>query len=166
MKATPLLLNLLVWVPVSAQPSNVPLSICSVIREAGRFEGRVVAIRGILQDSSAGAEDVRFDELVADNCPGWDGEQIRIQVVSPDAHFLANPPRGYRPNMASIRRAERFYEKLLRDRGTTRRIWATVEGVLYLPKQDPLAVGSAGKPSHREYTAYLVVQAIRELSAR
>lgn len=134
-------------------------SVCDLVRTAVQLDGEIVKVYGVLQDSDPKRENPYFDELVSENCKGKGmGEsQAKIQVVSPDSHFLANPPAGYKPDLNSIRRAELMAEKAAAHH---RSLSATVEGVLYVPK------AASGVPRHRSYTAIIVVQAIRDTKER
>lgn len=150
-----------------AEARRPPTTVCVVVRDVERLDGRIVVVRGILQDTDASSSEPYFDELVGEDCTGSDGERPRVKVVSPDWHFLAKPPTGYRPDIASIRRADRFIAKLSRQGRPPRKIWATVEGVIYFLKPESATGSSTGaKPSHKRYVAYIVVQAIRDLSEK
>jgi hypothetical protein len=39
------------------------------------------------------------------------GKQTAIQAVSPDVHFLANPPKGYKPDMNSAKTIDQILDK-------------------------------------------------------
>ena len=158
------LVALLIAVPLASnsQP-NRALTVCEVISEARKLEGRIVSVRGFLQDAAGTAGDPDFDELVADGCTLADGSLPRIQVVSPDLHFLANPPPGYKPDMKSVKRVERRIEAVRARGKRVGRILATVQGVVLAGDEDSRPQASTKVPRHRQYRAYLVIQAMRDV---
>src|SRR5258707_15808924 len=85
----------------SDRPRDV--RVCDLKRLGGQLEAKIVRIHGILRNSST-PEDPFFNELVGEDCKDAEGGEITIQIVSPDSHFLANPPHGYTPDMESLRR--------------------------------------------------------------
>ena len=131
--------------------------ICNLGRVAQQLDGKLVRIIGILQNSDT-SETPFFDELVGHGCKASEGEQVKIQIVSPDSHFLSNPPPGYKPDMDSVSRAEAVFERAAAHR---RSVSATVEGVFYVSKQQGF-----GPIRHRSYSAFIVIQALRDVKER
>jgi len=128
-----------------------------LIRSGQRVNGKIVSVRGILAASNPKAAQAYFDELVGEGCDP-SGSAVRIQVVSPDPHFLAAPPPGYKPDPDSVRRAERVAQDAADHH---RALIATVEGVLYVAEG-----GVQGFARHRRYPAIIVVAAIRDVNER
>ena len=83
----------------SEEPRDV--NICDLTRLADQLDSKLVRVRGILRNSETAAEPF-FDELVPENCSDAEGRGMVIRIVSPDVHFLANLPHGYKPDMSSI----------------------------------------------------------------
>jgi hypothetical protein len=148
----------------SAQHPKRAMSVCELLRNAHNLEGQIVSVHGILQDSDIGIGPPYFDELAAENCAGAEANQ-QIQVVSPDSHFLANPPRGFNPDPASVRRVEDALAKMQTTGRPVNRLSATVEGVLCIPQPDSEPPGS-NRPRHKRYPAYIVIQALRDVQFR
>jgi hypothetical protein len=143
------------------------MSVCDLIRDAPVLEGQIVSVHGILQNSGSGTGQPYYDELMADNCVGNGGKEIQIQIVSPDAHFLANPPRGFKPDMNSIRRVEDLLEKMEKEGRTVKQISCTVQGAFYAPKpQSSSALGGSDQYHHKLYQGYIVIQALRDVTVR
>lgn len=136
-----------------AQQRPRDVNICDLKRIARQMDGKIVRISGILLNSDT-QETPFFDELVGQGCKATT-EQVKIQVVSPDSHFLSNPPPGYKPDMDSVTRAEPIFERAAADH---RSVYATVEGALYVT-QGP----TSGRVRHRRYQAVIVIQAIRSV---
>lgn len=152
------LLSLLAFASVSVasdRPRNV--NVCDLSRLAEQIDGKIVRVHGVLRNSDT-MENPYFDELVGENCNGVDGGQVTIQVVSPDSHFLASPPPGYKPDFESVRRAEPVFKKAAADR---RSVSATVEGVFYTSKQQ-----TSSPARHRQYQASIVIQGLRDVKER
>jgi hypothetical protein len=133
------------------------VNICKLIRLASQLDGKVIQVRGLLRNSDT-PEDPSFDELVPESCPDAEGRRTVIHIVSPDAHFLAHSPQGYKPDMDSIRRAEPTLNKAAAD---ARLVSATIEGVLQAVRPQ-----SARAPRHKQYSAVIVIQALREAKER
>lgn len=140
------------------------ISICDLFRDLPRLEGRIVKVRGLFEVTSPKRGNEYFDELVPENCGLSDQQEIRIKISSPDVHFLQSPPPGYKPDMASIRRADREVEKRLNQGKTIKRLVGTVEGVVYSSEGDTRPQDSLQKPQpHKRYPAYIIIQAIRDV---
>ncbi len=122
-------------------PQNV--NICDLISLAGELDGKLVRVRGIVRNSGS-SSDPYFDELIPETCSTAEGRRTVIHIVSPDTHFLAHRPRGYRPDMNSVHRAESVFEKAAREGHS---VSATVEGVF----QSSTPKTSSASPRHREY---------------
>src|SRR5882724_9649645 len=90
------------------------VDVCNLALRADQFEGKLVRVRGELRNSDR-AENPFFDELVGEHCKKAQGGKITIQIVSPDSHFLANPPPGYKPDLYSVRQAEPVFKKAAAD---------------------------------------------------
>jgi hypothetical protein len=148
-----LILACVAW--AEERPHDV--NICNLGRVASQFDGKIVRISGVLQNSDT-SERPFFDELVGKSCKGTKGEQVNLQVVSPDSHFLSNPPEGYKPDMGSLSRAEPIFERAAAHH---RSVFATVEGVFYVANQ-PIS----GPVRHRRYPAFVVIQALRDVKER
>ena len=140
-----------------ASASEVPreVNICDVTRLAGQLDGKVVRVRGLLRNSDT-SEDPSFDELVPEGCSNQEGSQTVIHIVSPDTHFLSHPPQGYKPDMNSVRRAEPIFKKAAAD---GKPVLGTVEGVFHAMRRE-IAV----PPRHKQYSASIVIQALRGAS--
>jgi len=134
------------------------VTLCQLLAEPQRFDGRIVRVRGILESEGNAPRTAYFDQLSSTGCPGSAAAETKVQVVSPDSHFLENPPDGYRPDQRSIRRAEKVMEKALASRDPARAFEATVEGVFYRAEMI-----SNHPARHRQYPGYVVLQAIRSL---
>jgi hypothetical protein len=133
-----------------AAPPKQVLTVCDVVRSGERLNGNIIRVAGILRDAYSQSEDPYFDVLVDDNCKG-----VEIHVVSADSAFLANAPPDYRPDMRSVRRAERVVKKAATD---GRELSATVEGVLYVQEKD-----DSPRPRHKWYPFIIVIQAVRDV---
>ena len=128
------------------------VNICDLTRLADQLDGKLVRVRGILRNSETAAEPF-FDELVPENCSDPEGLRIVIQIVSPDVHFLANPPQGYKADMSSIRRAEPIFKNAA---ARSRPVAVTVEGVFYSARPQRSA-----PVRHKQYRGSIVLQALR-----
>jgi hypothetical protein len=78
--------------------------------------------------------------------------EIVIHVESPDVHFFANPPRGYKPNVKSVHRAESLFNKAAAQSG---QVSVTLEGVFVTERPD-----TRMPPRHKGYFASIVIAAI------
>jgi len=152
-----ILLGVLVLLAAVASEEPREVNICDVMRLAGQLDGKVIRVRGLLRNSET-PEEPSFDEFVPEGCSDAQGSQTVIHIVSPDVHFLSKPPRGYKPDMNSVRTAERIFRKAAADR---KPVSATVEGVFQVLIRD----GSA-HPLHKQYAASIVVQALRGAKER
>jgi hypothetical protein len=141
----------------SATELTAPQSVCDLLRSGQWVNGKTVSVRGILTTANPKALQAHFDELIGEGCDPAGGS-IRIQVVSPDAHFLAEPPPGYKPDPDSVRRAERVAQAAADHH---RALIATVEGILYVVEG-----AKPGIARHRRYPAVIVVGAIRDVKER
>jgi hypothetical protein len=133
---------------IAANPRAV--SLCDLPQLGNQLEGRIIRISGVLRNTDA-RDNPSFDELT-EECRG---RLVRIQIVSPDSHFLDNPPAGYKPDTGSVRRAEPVFQKAAAE---GRSVYATVEGVFY-----PASTQPPGPVRHRQYPAYIVIQAFRNV---
>jgi hypothetical protein len=140
-------------------PAKEPVALkgCELVRGISQFDGKVIRVRGVLQNSD-GPDDAFFDEFLPDTCSEAPGRRIVIHVQSPDVHFLANPPRGYRPNMKSVQRVESLLKKAAAD---GRRVSVTIEGLLVV------ATSVTPTPArHKPYPASIIIAAIYEAKER
>jgi hypothetical protein len=146
---------------MTAQTKRHPLSVCDVVRQADLLDGHVVNVRGTIR-SSGGKEPSGpyFDEMVAP-CSGT--LTATIKIVSPDAHFLANQPPGYRPDQASIRRAESLFTKEQGRGKSVDEVVATVEGFLVKPGAPRSEVSRDESVARPGNIIYLVVASVRRL---
>ncbi|MGJ5817136.1 hypothetical protein [Paludibaculum fermentans] len=136
------------------------VTVCQLLAAAEELDGRIVSVRGILKTSSDEAGAPYFDQLTGGACAGRAVADRTLQVVSPDAHFLAKPPSGYKPDEGSFRRAGRLLDKMLAAGQPVGGFDATVEGIFYRGRSQPrLPV------RHRQYPGYVVIQAIRNVKA-
>ncbi len=133
------------------------VNICDVMRLADELDGRLIRIRGLLRNSGT-IDDPYFDELVPEHCGDEGGRQTVIHIVSPDEHLLSNPPRGYKPDMISIRRVEPLFRKAAKDQ---KPVSITVDGILQIFRGEELR-----SPRHRQYSASIVIQALRDAKER
>ena len=130
-------------------------NLCELIRSGDKFDGKLIRVSGLLQDSDPNTINPYFDELVSHDCNDVNGKPVKILIVSPDQHFLANAPAGYKPDLRSIHRAEIVAEQAAARHHSLR---ATVEGVYYVSK-----TASSTSARHRQYPAVLVLQSIRDV---
>jgi hypothetical protein len=137
--------------------------VCNLIRDAAKLEGRIVIVSGILQASDPSSEKPYFDELIAENCSGLRTKRIRIQIVSPDSHFLANPPKGFNPDMDSVRRAEELLARSEKQGRRIRQISATVAGVFYSPQRQAATSRDSVTSRHEQYDGYLILESFKDL---
>jgi hypothetical protein len=140
------------------------VTVCTLLKKADQYNGRIVNVRGRLQSIALGIEDIYFDELSADDCSIDRTTPTKIKLESPDAHFLDNAPENYRADLRSIQRAERILRKEL-VAGSSKIVFdATVEGVFYMDFKTSATLSQSRRPTHRQYPGYLVIQAIRDLT--
>ena len=78
------------------------MTVCDVLRDGAHSNGTIVVVRGTVRNSGD-AQRPDFNEVLA-TC---DGISRTILIDSPDAQFLAAPPKGYKPNAGSVRGKER-----------------------------------------------------------
>lgn len=144
---------------ITASASEVPreVNICELIRLASQLDGKVVRLSGVLRNSET-PEDPSFDELVPETCSDAKDRQTVVHIVSPDVHFLANPPQGYKPDMDSMRRAQSILKKAAVD---GKSVSVKVEGVFQIVRQE-----TSMPPRHKRYSASIVIQALREAKER
>lgn len=133
------------------------VNICDVVRLASQLNGKIISVRGLLRNSET-PEDPYFDELVPERCSDVEDRQIVIHIVSPDAHLLANPPPGYKPDKKSVRRTEPIFKKAAADR---KAVLVTVEGLFQVWHRD-----TRMPPRHKQYSEVIVVQAYRRAKER
>jgi len=145
-------------IALSSMASDRPrdVKICDLRRLASQLEGKIVRIQGSLRNSNT-HEDPYFNELVGEDCRVAEGGQITIRIISPDGHFLANPPHGYHPDLDSVRRAESVLKKAIAEH---RSVSATVEGAFYAERQ------ISGFTPHKQYPANIVIQRLRDVKLR
>src|SRR5882672_1146545 len=107
-----------------AQTSKV-LSVCDVLADPKKYAGQMVTIRGALV-SSAG--DTNFDELApleSERCyrPRRQ-DSLRVSLVAYGA-----PPDDWKPDVASLERAQKILDGLLEREPNLRRLIVTIEGI-------------------------------------
>lgn len=143
----------------AAQTPPKTISVCDLVRNIQKLDGQVVKVQGILRSPNDPAIDSYFDEIVGDRCTGM-GEVV-VHIVSPDSHFLAAPPKGYRPDFESVHRAENIISAAQRKTSSTRFV-ATVEGVAV--KLALLKSSDFARPlPHGNYAASVILAAIRNV---
>lgn len=133
------------------------VNICDVMRLANQLDGKIIRVRGLLRNTDT-PEDPSFDELVPERCSDVEGSQTVIHIVSPDGHFLANPPPGYKPDMNSARRVKPIFRKAALDE---KPVLVTVEGFFRV-----LHPGTRMPLPHKQYSALIVIQAYRGAKER
>lgn len=161
---TPIVILFGVWsVLAVAAPSERPLDVCEVIRRGPTLDSQIVRVRGMLTKSGSRLP-APLNEMVAD-CTDSAGNvnKVRLQVQSPDWHFLQHPPRGFKTDKASVRRAEEVIEKAQSSAVRAKRVYATVEGYLVVPVQSTDTQVGSRRPRHPRYPAYIIIQAIRDV---
>ncbi len=133
------------------------MGVCEALKRLPELDGRVVAIHGQLQGGSMLSGGAYFDQLVEPHCALQGDSRGVIRLESPDQHFLAHPPRGYRADKASIKRVAQILARE-KDKGAASvRLDVVVEGVLY-----QVSPGSPTTRHARGVLAVIVVQAYRE----
>jgi hypothetical protein len=144
-----------------AQTPLKPISVCNLIQNIQHLDGQVVRVRGTLRSTGGSPADSYFDEMVGISCPGIG--DATVHIVSPDSHFLAASPRGYRPDFESVRKAEKLIAKAQSEGRSVPKFVATVEGVA-VKLVSPEHFG-AGRPlPHGHYGADLILAAIRDVT--
>lgn len=138
------------------------LSVCEVASAGGKLDGKMVRVSGVWRKAFPAA--TIFEELVDDRCP-----ETEIHVVATDASLPYAPPSGYKPDLASIRKADRIARKALADKKDLR---VTMVGVLYVQKKDdyvpgkPLSKDLTVPPHHKWYPLVLLIRAIPDVKER
>jgi hypothetical protein len=155
-----LILLLVAFAPFPGQQPRRTFSVCDLLIEANNLDGRIVRVHGILRDSDPKTESPYFDELAADNCTDEKHPKGPIRLISPDQHFLANPPSDYKPDLASVRKVEQIIAKLEATGEKVSGLDVTVEGVFYIQRQKPEALSKTGDAV---YAGFIVIQAIRDV---
>jgi hypothetical protein len=148
-----------IWILIGMTAAAVPSRVtpCDVIQHLEKFDGRLVSVYGELK-STLGGPDHYFDELIA-LCPPSD-RVVSMKLIPPDAHFLADPPKGYRPDVASIERAEAVLEMA----PASSRVFGTVTGFLLRGRADDSIGGTGPKPHHESAVVYLVISGISRVT--
>jgi hypothetical protein len=142
---------------VVAGGKPLQVDLCNLPLLANQLEGKVIRVRGVLRNSGT-PEEPSFDELVPESCLDSEGRRAVIHVVSPDSHFLDNPPQGYKPDLSSVRRVEPIFRKAA---ANNKSVSVIVEGVLQTAQWETTA-----HPRHKQYSASIVIQAFRSAKER
>jgi hypothetical protein len=138
-----------------------PLTVCELIQSGRKLDGQIVAVKGHLQDATGAGDSQLFDELVGTDCKLSDASVPRIRIVSPDSHFLAQPPPGYKPDLGSVEGVERRISKARATGKKIKYLSAVVEGAVIWA--DGNTRGDGSTPRHQRYQGYLVLQRIRNI---
>jgi hypothetical protein len=139
-----------------------PLTVCELIQSGRKLDRQIVAVKGRLQDATGATDKPDFDELVATDCKLPDASVPKIRIVSPDSHFLAQPPPGYKPDLASVERVERQISEARARGKRIKYLSAVLEGAMIWADGRAIAEPDAA-PRHQRYRAYLVVQRMRDV---
>ncbi len=148
---------------ISAQEVAHVKSVCEIVENRSQLAGQIVAVRGLLLSDSTDSPHPQFDQLTSEGCLAPDGAEVRVKLVVPDVHFLANPPAGFKLDLSSLRQSERRLSELIKSKPGTRKVIATVEGLLDVPAPSPGRDRLSRRPAPKRFPAYITVQAIRSL---
>ncbi|MBE7542363.1 MAG: hypothetical protein M9913_13350 [Bryobacteraceae bacterium] len=148
---------------ISAQEVAHVKSVCEILENRSQLAGQIVAVRGLLLSDSMDSPHPQFDQITSEGCLAPDGAEVRVKLVVPDVHFLANPPAGFKLDLSSLRESERRLSKLLKAKPRSRKVIATVEGLLDVPAPSLGQERLSRRPAPKRFPAYITVQAIRSL---
>ncbi len=145
----------------AAVGSPQPLDVCSFADQVQALNGHVVQVRGTVNTLSD-KDDFSLDAMVADSCPDGKGKPVRVYIAWPDQDFLAHPPKGYKVDADSFRRAAEIVTQAQADGKSVDQIIATVEGVAYAPQKttDPEEWNFG---HHGHIDGLIVIQALRDV---
>lgn len=137
------------------------IGVCDLLREPGKYEGQMIRVRGQLR-SSGSAEHPSFDELDGAGCASNEQEEKWVvSIVSPDAHFLAQSPKGYRPDRRSVERVSRLVTKQVAAGRVISSVECTIEGLFYGDHTRDDGEHAVRPRRHPRYDGHVVIQAIR-----
>lgn len=148
---------LLLW------PSVTPiLSTCDLVSTRDRFDGRMVRVRGVVEVSDD--DEPLLGRLIPNGCESAEGKApLTIRLGAPDAHFMKNPPAGFRQDVVSLRRASNRILTLRKEGKDVRLIIATIEGVFIKGSSDKEVQAGPRALPHGMNAGYIVVQSVRDI---
>lgn len=149
---------------VVGQEPTGPISVCELLQRAEELNEKIVRVQGLLQDPAPSSSDPNLDELVGDDCVEEGQREAKIQVVMPDQHFLANPPRGYAFDITSAGKAQAAIADIVTETGLAE-VSVEVDGYFLYVGDPSDASETSAPPRHRRYLGHLVLQAYRDLKA-
>ncbi len=142
----------------SAGPTKV--SVCTLLSDPDKYEGRVVATKGLFERDDSG--DWRFDQLTplrGEKCyESRREDELTIKIEGPDQSFLANVSKEFRFDPRSIERIEESLKELLAKEKTLRVVEVEAEGIILSGGPEP-----HGVTRHPWHPATVVISTLKNL---
>jgi hypothetical protein len=127
------------WVMLGTfQQPPKPVSVCNILAEPKKYAQQIVSVRAALVSS---LNDTDFDELgplESERCyRAGRRDKLRIGI---GGGAMPNPPEGFKPDMDSYDHAAKTIDAILEKDPQTKRIFVTVEGMVFDGGPEPSGV--------------------------
>jgi hypothetical protein len=153
------------------------IDVCELIHQPSRWEGKIIAVKGVLMSPHDGVADMGVFLTPQQPCRYSNSKYVdadepaEVMLDYPDGHFLARPPSGFRLEQSSLARASERLKQIHKRSPSTRPI-VVVEAFVALRKYNLREVERDVKthqqmrPIRTAPPVILTVQAYRSLAAK